>query len=329
MAIILAHMPKITDKSAALAAEEAQVLAYGKPTARMVDRYRDQMTHTKKYGQGAHKSQPGGGTARKLTMNLMRVGHQTRVLDTIFERDLGLEVITNIRVQMVRRIMDASTMVVRTRMHQLFGQRVNYHPWIMKEQADNAVGRGSLSSNKWWLPGNHWIIWPNKRFALVTSEPKRLRINERGQLHFERGEAVLFRDGWGVSAINGIPVPTNFLKHPEMVTVEVIMNLPNMEVRRALIEAKGYQNWLQESEAKLLHEDLDGELRPRRLYAVPGMPRLNMLEVVNSTPEVDGTFKNYYLTVPAAMTHVEDAMAWMLDDQATELMKQIEYRIES
>lgn len=329
MAIILAHTPRIDEKAVAKAQADAEVLAFGDPTQRMIDRYRDQMTHTKKYGQGAHKSQPGGGAQRKITMNVMRLGTQTTRLDSIFVSEMFLEVITPNRVQMIRVIMDASSITVRGRMHKLFGQRVNYHPWLVKEQADPAIGRASLAWNRYWLPGNHFVVWPNKRFALVSAEPKRLRTNERGQLHFERGEAVLYRDGWGVSAVNGIPVPAHLLKNPDLLTPDVILSINNAEVRRVLIEVKGYANWLREADAKLLHEDLDGELRPRRLYALPGTNRLNVLEVTNSTPEPDGSYKNYYLTVPAFMTTVEDALGWMLDDMTSGMMKQIEYRIES
>ena len=38
-----------------------------------------------------------------------------------------------------------------------------------------------------------------------------------------------------------------------------------------------------------------------------------MVKVVNSTAEPDGSFKDYYLRVPPAITKARDAVAWTFD----------------
>ena len=43
-----------------------------------------------------------------------------------------------------------------------------------------------------------------------------------------------------------------------------------------------------------------------------------MVKVVNSTPEYDGTFKDYFLRVPPEMTRARQAIAWTFDKKETD-----------
>lgn len=38
-----------------------------------------------------------------------------------------------------------------------------------------------------------------------------------------------------------------------------------------------------------------------------------MVKVVNSTPELDGSFKDYFLRVPPTMKRARQAVAWTFD----------------
>jgi hypothetical protein len=61
----------------------------------------------------------------------------------------------------------------------------------------------------------------------------------------------------------------------------------------------------------VLHEDPTGRLwslNPARLLPQPG--DLKMVEVVNGTPEPDGSRKTYWLNVPPDVETARQAVAW-------------------
>jgi hypothetical protein len=58
---------------------------------------------------------------------------------------------------------------------------------------------------------------------------------------------------------------------------------------------------------RLDHDEHYGALWRRN---VPGGEPIVMIEVVNSTPEPDGSWKRYWLRVPPNMLTVREAVAW-------------------
>ena len=58
--------------------------------------------------------------------------------------------------------------------------------------------------------------------------------------------------------------------------------------------------------------DRDGLGHPRRLWQAerPGEDPLAVVEVVNSTPEPDGTHRSYWLRVPPGLRDPRTAVAW-------------------
>lgn len=82
-----------------------------------------------------------------------------------------------------------------------------------------------------------------------------------------------------------------------------------------MIERFGLDRFLRESGAELVHFDDYGKLW-RAL--IPGDEPLVMVEVVNSTPEPDGTFKDYFLRVPPTVRTAREAVAWTFDVEPVE-----------
>lgn len=80
-----------------------------------------------------------------------------------------------------------------------------------------------------------------------------------------------------------------------------------MERRRILVELYGTQRFLRDSTAQLVHEDGFGRLWE---LTMPGDEALVIVEVVNSTPEPDGSFHTYFLRVDPACRTAHAACAW-------------------
>jgi hypothetical protein len=90
-------------------------------------------------------------------------------------------------------------------------------------------------------------------------------------------------------------------------TVKEIQEERNAEVRRVMVERYGLSRFLMDSGAKKLAEDEFGELYQTE---IADDEPICMIKLVNSTPEPDGEFKNYWLRVPPDMKTARQAVAW-------------------
>ena len=149
----------------------------------------------------------------------------------------------------------------------------------------------------WW--------WAFNGAVVLTERPSSLKRDVRGRLHCEDGPSLLYPDGWGIWSWHGVRVPQDVVEHPETLTAERVLGEQNASVRRVMVERYGNDRLVEK--ATIIHQDDWGKLlRIPMPYDEP----LLMVEVVNSTPEPDGTWKNYYLRVPPTMTKAREAVLW-------------------
>ncbi|HEX8861736.1 MAG TPA: hypothetical protein VGC06_22070 [Actinomycetes bacterium] len=156
----------------------------------------------------------------------------------------------------------------------------------------------------WWWPFEQAVILTERPCAL---DPAR---DEQGRLHHPTGPLVAYRDGWGVWAWHGVRVPRQLIERPDTITVEQIRATRNLEVRRVLLERYGPDRYLRDADATLAHVDEYGKLWRCDL---PAEEPLTMVEVVNATPEPDGTHATYLLRVPPGVRTAKEAVAWTFD----------------
>jgi hypothetical protein len=149
--------------------------------------------------------------------------------------------------------------------------------------------------------------------AIIADRPVSQFLNERGRLHNVGGPAIAYSDGFAVYSVNGVRVPELVVDRPDDITVAMVRGESNIEVRRVMIEQMGADKYLCESDAVLVHEEVDDLGHAQKLWrcVVPGDEDLVMVEVVNSTPELDGSFKTYFLRVPPSTRRVREGLAWM------------------
>jgi hypothetical protein len=151
----------------------------------------------------------------------------------------------------------------------------------------------------WW--------WPYRNLCVLTEKPTGLKRDNRGRLHNEKGMVVRYADNWGFYAWHGVIVPDDVIILKEPITLERIAAERNVEVRRVLIERFGLDDYLKSGKVIKIHQDKCGTLWRMDLE---GDEPIMVVQVVNSTAEPEGYFKEYFLRVPPDMVRAKQAVAW-------------------
>ncbi|WP_433824447.1 DUF6745 domain-containing protein [Actinoplanes sp. CA-015351] len=151
----------------------------------------------------------------------------------------------------------------------------------------------------WW--------WAYQNVAILTERPTLLDRDNVGRLHRGEGAAMEFPDGYGLWAWRGMPIPADLAAELPRLTVERIRDESNAEIRRVMLEHFGYERYLREAGARTMGSDEAGTLW---YLDLPGDEPLVMVEVVNSTPEPDGTSRVYWLRVPPSTRTAREGVAW-------------------
>ncbi|MEU9796851.1 DUF6745 domain-containing protein [Streptomyces sparsogenes] len=181
-------------------------------------------------------------------------------------------------------------------------------PWLaaVAEDGDAASGAGELAGPAEVARAAGWW-WPYEKAVLIAERPLELHRDEAGRLDRGDGPALAYPDGFALYAWRGMPVPAAFLEQLSTLTAERIRAEENAELRRVMLEHYGYDRYLEESGARPVHRDETGVLWR---IEMPGDEPVTMVEVVNSTPEPDGTHRTYWLRVPPRTRTAREGVAW-------------------
>lgn len=147
--------------------------------------------------------------------------------------------------------------------------------------------------------------------------------DSRGRLHSVNGApGRKWSDGNEEFFWHGVNVPEMVVRDPELITVAMIEIEENAEVRRVMIERYGQQRYMVDCGAALASKDETGELYKKNMgqHEEP----LVFVKVKNSTPEPDGSIKDYFLRVPPQTKTARAGVAWTfgLDTKAYAPQKQ-------
>lgn len=167
-------------------------------------------------------------------------------------------------------------------------------------RGDRLTGLAEVARNAGW-----W--WPYERAVVISERPEVLHRDEAGRLDHGEGPALAYGDGFALHAWRGMPVPAAFLAELASLTPRRIREEENAELRRVMLEYYGYDRYLTESGAEPVHRDETGILWR---IALEGDEDVVMVEVVNSTPEPDGSHRTYWLRVPPTTRTAKDGVAW-------------------
>ncbi|GAA3242576.1 DUF6745 domain-containing protein [Dactylosporangium siamense] len=158
---------------------------------------------------------------------------------------------------------------------------------------------GVARSAGWW--------WPYANVAILTDRPDELHRDNVGRLHAADTPALRYSDGFALHAWRGMPIPSDLVDRLAHLTHAQIAGERNAELRRVMLEHFGYERYLREAGARRLGADACGVLW--QLTFNDDEP-LTMVEVINSTPEPDGTSRVYWLRVPPTTRTARAGVAW-------------------
>jgi len=176
---------------------------------------------------------------------------------------------------------------------------------------DRSRALEDADSAGWW--------WPFREFVMVCDVPTTMlleRVGPQGwnshRLHCETGPAIAWSDGFGLYYWHGVKVPAWVIENP---TVDQAMRETNSEIRRAAFESIGWDKAIGDLGLVPIGSCPDPGNDPHELtlYSLPEQiydEPVNLLLMVNGSPDRDGNQRMYGETVPASIKHPLAAAAW-------------------
>lgn len=168
------------------------------------------------------------------------------------------------------------------------------------------------------------------------------RRNEEGRLHSDKMPAyqsstriTWYRDGkrhgldgdiFGsmVYYWRGVLIPQHYYIDSSNLDLTNVLLHPNVEVRSVGLEIYGYERMVADRSFIKIHRDSDKEMSLYR-FESPGLHEpLVVIQLKNSSPEKDGTYKLYFICVPPNMKTCQQAVAWTFDKEINEYHPSIE-----
>jgi hypothetical protein len=143
----------------------------------------------------------------------------------------------------------------------------------------------------------------HEEFCMVSDFPCRLKLDELNRPHCADGPSHEWRDGWKLYHWHGLRIDAQIIEAPETITVAQIEAEQNTEIRRVMIDRYGPKKYLADSGATIVQECAPDHylvgLRSARLLRkeVRDDEPIIMIDLLNSTPEPDGSVKRYLLRV--------------------------------
>ena len=151
-----------------------------------------------------------------------------------------------------------------------------------------------------------WIV-PHQNMCWLGERPSALKIDDRARLHSKDGPALEYRDGLAIYMWKGVQVPDWMIEQPELITPAFIDRHPDFLLRRCMIEIITPGRYVASGGAIPIARDETGILWRKQWWNNDAWAAV---EVVNGSPEPDGSFRHYFLQVPPNVRSAREAVAW-------------------
>ena len=183
-------------------------------------------------------------------------------------------------------------------------------PWLGTMQYLHDVAglrrHTEILAGLWGLAQNASWILPHAHVCWLMEKPRLIRQDANGRLHSPDGPALLYGDGSKVYAWKGILIPAHLIEERNGIDVHGIEAEHDPQIRRCMIDIMTPQRFIEQSGAYRVAQDESGTLWRQRWW----WDAWAAVEVVNGTPEPDGTYKHYFLQVPPTVRTPREAVAW-------------------
>lgn len=167
-----------------------------------------------------------------------------------------------------------------------------------------------------------WAVILFEGLAICIARPRLVHVDEKGNLHSDKGPAIAFDDGYEEYAWHGTWVTEQIIMKPTTLTSKEIMAETNSEVSRAIAERLGWDEYLKRVDTILVHKWFDETTRSHyELYDFKErkgslQPRLLKME---SAELNDGTRPFYIEPVPPKINTCQAARRWQCDPTLPEV----------
>jgi hypothetical protein len=153
--------------------------------------------------------------------------------------------------------------------------------------------------------------WTLAGVCFASERPLFVNRDAAGRLHGEVGPSMAYRSGWSWWHWHGLEVAQYMVEEPQRISLATIEGVNSPELRRILIdryrdgeEIQGAAAYLRDAGAtRLNHDPAFGTLWCRDLDRDEPIV---MVEVVNRSPEPDGSFRRYFLRVDPRLRPIHD-----------------------
>lgn len=166
-----------------------------------------------------------------------------------------------------------------------------------------------------------WFI-PHRNLAVACERHDLLEVDPEGRLHAANGPALRYPDGWHRHAWKGVAIPGWLFERSCDIQINRIERELDARVRHCMVDIMTPERFVREGHARCVARDECGVLWQRH-WMLGGA--WTAVEVVNGTPEPDGCYRHYFLTVPGEICRTpRQAVAWtygLSPQQCTELRR--------
>lgn len=150
-------------------------------------------------------------------------------------------------------------------------------------------------------------LYPFRSIAVAVKPADKIELDVEDRPHCDHGPALSWPDGTAVYAWHGQPVDPSLIEDSVPLTRTRIALEPEPDRRAILIERYGLGRYMLESGAEEYQRDRCGAIyRLQQRFDEP----IVAVRVLNSTPEADGSFHEYWLRCPPSMFSAREAVAW-------------------
>ncbi|KAB2849168.1 MAG: hypothetical protein F9K44_08770 [Hyphomicrobiaceae bacterium] len=152
-----------------------------------------------------------------------------------------------------------------------------------------------------------WVM-PHENVCFAVERHDTLKIDAViGKLHAASGPAIRYADGWERYFWKGVRVRRRLVEQPQGITLRRIDAEPDPVTRHCMIDIMTPEKFIASGAATKVAIDETGTLW-RRSWGVMGA--WAAVEVVNGSPEPNGTYRHYFLTVPPTVRSARQGVAW-------------------
>lgn len=160
----------------------------------------------------------------------------------------------------------------------------------------------------WLIATSAGAMVPHERVCWLSDRHETLAIDNNGRLHCATGPAVRYPDGWSFYSWKGVAVPRWMIEQREQITPNIIDRERNPIIRHCMIDIMTPERFIASGAATRMADDKAGVLWRR--HWLDWSDAWAAVEVINGTPEPDGTRKHYFLQVPPDLRTPIEAVAW-------------------